>query len=177
MSKYKESGVEVDLTGLPHHRFADLPAYRSLSGQFIKECDFTWLQVAANGKLQANSLFNLELKGFGNHLIPVDHEFERLVKKVRDTLSLFSMAWIKRGKGKELQQQLPLEYNSHQILRKIYFVLLINEKNSQATALRAINNKLKNELRGISALYDCKVTLVNLSTAQIMGLPVKEFDE
>lgn len=48
MATYVESGLCLDLPDGQHFRFADLPAYKALSGQHLKEMDFAWI---ADGKL------------------------------------------------------------------------------------------------------------------------------
>jgi hypothetical protein len=52
------------------------------------------------------------------------------------------------------------------------FVVLVDEKNAQAIVLRAVKDKLRNELAGIRDIYHVGVTLMNLDTVIEMGLPV-----
>jgi hypothetical protein len=64
MSVFHESGVSVTLTDLDHHRFCDLPTYKSINGDFVKEVDYCWLQSEAFGYIKENTLIGLELKGY-----------------------------------------------------------------------------------------------------------------
>lgn len=47
-TRYLESGLQLDLPSEQHFRFADLPAYKKLGGQKLKEMDFAWTDT---GKL------------------------------------------------------------------------------------------------------------------------------
>lgn len=173
MSIYDESGMIIDLTHKAHHRFSDLPTYIQLKGQHLKEMDFCWLQTEATEKLPANTLFCLELKGQQDNTISVDKMLSNLENKARDTLLMYSAIWLKRGEGAQMSKELPEIYSDYQKSRKIKLIMLIDESNKQAQALRALRQKLKNKLAGIESLFDITVSLINLATAEKMGLPVK----
>jgi hypothetical protein len=119
MSVYQESGVEITLSGLDHHRFSELSTYKVLSGQNIKEVDYCWLQSTAKNTIPANTLIGLELKGYKETAIPVDKLFNNLLQKIRDTLAMFSAAWLQQGLGSQIHNELPTSYRSFSIDRKI----------------------------------------------------------
>ncbi len=173
MSVYVESGVQVTPTDLEHHRFSDLPAYKALKGQHLKEVDFCWFQPTDNKNIKANTLVGLELKGCLQSDLPVDKLFNNLIEKIRDTLSMLSAAWLGMGEGANLRPQLPASYQSLPQHGKIKLVMLVNVDESQTLALKALREKLKNKARGIEKLYGITVTLCDLATAQKMGLPVE----
>lgn len=172
MSIFRESGITVTLTNLDHHRFCDLPTYRAISGQHVREVDYCWLQHKATGSIQADTLVGLELKNYEKTDIPVDTFFNDLIKKIRDTLSLFSAAWLQQGLGAQLQNELPQSYRTFSPQRKIILVMLVNITSNQTIALKSVREKLKAQIKGIERLHGITVTVCNLAAAQKMGLPV-----
>lgn len=172
MSVYAESGMTVTLTGLVHHRFESLPIYQKLKGKHIKEIDFFWLQQIATPSLPANTLIGLELKGYDQTVLDVDSVLENLVQKARDSMAMLHAAWLNTGDGALLRQQLPVQYNSYHAGRQIRLIMLINVQPSQSARLLALRDKFKNKISGLERIYGISTTLVNLSTAQTMGLPV-----
>lgn len=173
MSIYRESGIKIDLRGKPHHRFEELETYQTLKGQSIKEVDFCWLQHENHIALKENSLICLELKGYErDRQLPIDLLLVSLEKKIRDTLSMFTVAWLNRGQGSRLKTELPDEYCDYQDARLIKIIVLIQANNSQASALQSLRTKLKNKLRGVEQLYAITITVTNIETAIKMGLPV-----
>lgn len=172
MSIYQESGLTVTLTGLAHHRFQNLPAYQQLSGKHIKEMDFFWLQDSATGSIAANTLIGLELKGYDQTVLDTEKLLENLLQKAKDSMALLNAAWLNIGEGRALKAQLPPAYNSFNSNRDVRLIMLVHINPSQAAQLSALRTIFKNKIAGFEFLYGIKTSLVNLSTAQSMGLPV-----
>lgn len=176
MSVYTESGIRVDLSGKAHHLFERLSTYLYLKGQCVKEMDFCWLEPSVTnvetGTQSPEVLICLELKGYQDTAIPVDDLLAILEQKAKDTLLMFCAAWLDRGKGKDLAVELPEAYRSYDPTRKLRLIMLIDADNSQAQALTALKDKLRNRLLGMTHLLDFKLTLVNCTTAMNIGLPV-----
>lgn len=176
MSAYTESGIRVDLSDKAHHCFEALPTYIYLKGQCVKEMDLCWLEPAVTnaetGTQSPEVLICLELKGYQETALTVDYLLENLEQKAKDTLLMLCAAWLDRGKGKDLALELPEAYRTYNPTRRIRLIMLIDADNSQAQALTALKDKLRNRLRGMTHLLDFKLTLVNCTTAMKIGLPV-----
>jgi len=171
MSIFNESGVTVTLTGFEHHRFCDLPTYRKISGQNIKEVDICWLQPTMPNS-DAPTLIALELKDYIQTKVPFDSLFDNLLNKIRDTLSLFTAAWLQQGLGAQIQQELPQSYQRLSPNLKLIFVLLVNIDSNQAATLKALREKINAKIKGIAKLHNIQVTVCNLAIAQNIGLPI-----
>jgi hypothetical protein len=65
------------------------------------------------GYIAENTLISLESKGYAQNKIPVDKLLDHLIKKVRDTLSMFRAAWLNCGKGWNIRNERPEEYRTY----------------------------------------------------------------
>jgi hypothetical protein len=172
MSVYQESGLTVDLTGLSHHRFQDLPAYKKLSGLHLKEMDFFWLQDKATSSIAANTLIGFELKGYDQTALDVAALLENLLQKAKDSMAMLQAAWLDMGDGAHLKSQLPAAYRFYNSARPVSLIMLVHINPAQTAQLSALRTQFKNKIAGFERLYGMKTSLVNLSVAQRMGLPV-----
>lgn len=172
MSVYQESGLSVNLTGLVHHRFEALVAYKKLSGQHLKEMDFFWLQPIDADFAKADTLVGLELKSYDQAVFDVNSLLANLLQKAKDSLAMLHAAWLDVGTGADLKIQLPAQYNSYSAQRKIKLIMLINVNSDQSSQLSALRTLFKTKIKGIENLYGVQTSLINLNTAQVMGLPV-----
>lgn len=155
---YSESGLRVDLRGKDHFRFQDCPAYRSISGQNLKEMDFGWWD--------ADTLWLLELKDYA-HLSPEErlpgHLLEELANKATDVLLMLAAAWIGTEMGNGLKACLP-KHSQRPHRLKLAFVLKVEP--ILVPQIQTLKDTLNQRLRGRIALFDIRnVILIDHLTA------------
>lgn len=68
---YNESGLTLDLPDGRHFRFADLPAYKLLSGQNLREMDFAWVDAGKLFLLEVRSYAQVSTTLTGADFVPV----------------------------------------------------------------------------------------------------------
>lgn len=115
MATYTESGLSLDLPDGEHFRFADLAAYRRLSGQKLKEMDFAWLHDGRLWLLEIKDYTKLSDPLTRADLVPEKtvagkskpHRFEGLVGKVADSLMMLLATWASTPVGGEMANQMP----------------------------------------------------------------------
>ena len=167
-----ESGIEVSLPP-GCFRFAEMDAYRSLSGQGVKEIDFGWWD--ASGR----RLVLLEVKGrevwdAPPPASPHEHLLEVCAQKAVDTLLMLSASWLGTAIGSALRQGLPPEAQTYPGDGRVKLVFLIDVPDQKRELLIAVRDDLNARLRGKLALFGIRVvTVVTLETAEKMGLPVR----
>lgn len=167
-----ESGVEVRLPS-GGFRLAESPGYRPLSGQSLKEIDVGWWDTGRD------RLVLLELKGrevwdAPPPASPHQHLVEVCAQKAGDTLLMLCAAWLGTGSGAALRPTLPPEARSYPGDGRVKVVFLIDVPEGKRELLIALRDELNARLRGKLALFGIRVvTVVNLETAQKMGLPVQ----
>ena len=98
MAIFNESGLTLDLPDGLHFRFADLLAYKLLSGQNLKEMDFAWIDGGKLFLLEVRSYTQVSTTLTGADLIPlkgqaVPHRFEALIDKLTDSLLMLLAAF------------------------------------------------------------------------------------
>lgn len=166
MAIYNESGLRLDLPDGQHFRFVDLPAYKPLSGQHLKEMDFAWI---AGGKL-----FLLEVRSYaqitetliGADFIPVKgqptpYRYQALIDKVTDSLLMMLAAWAGTDCGREIRTALPATTKSRLPLK---LVIAVELPAHLAVHLPGLRDSLNERLRGRIALADVRsVALLDYS--------------
>ncbi|MEO5331451.1 MAG: hypothetical protein H7839_05455 [Magnetococcus sp. YQC-5] len=161
MSVSIESGMRVDLTGKPHFRFQDLAAYRSVSGQHVKEMDYCWLD--------AQELFMLELKAYSDVRAQARAEqmtsdqflaylINKTAPKVWDSLLLFSACWLPTNKGKELRQELDVRF--HVRIECIRVVIVVAVPDWFKPQFETLRRRFREVLQGKMALFDSRSLIV-----------------
>jgi len=163
MTIYQESGLRLTLPEGKHFRFQDCQAYKSLSGQNLKEMDFGWWQE------DKNILWLFELKDYANltlnECLP-NHLLDNLITKAMDSLLMLAACWAKTGKGREFLSCLPspvqnFPMHPEQLKLKLFFILKI-DVNMFKDEIDALKYELNNRLRGRIALFNIKhVSLVD----------------
>lgn len=156
MALYQESGLSIDLPAGQHFRFADLPAYRKLSGQRLKEMDFAWIADGA--------LFMLEVKDYGQmtaalsgaHFVPVigqavPFRFQGLVDKVTDSVLMMLAAWADTACGRELRNALPSSASGRVPIK---LIIALDLPAHLSVHLQSLRDSLNEHLRGRIALAD-----------------------
>lgn len=164
MAIYLESGLQLDLPDGHHFRFADIPTYKSLSGQNLKEMDFAWL---ANGHLfllEVRSYTQLTSTLVGSDFIPVKGQaepfrYKTLIDKVTDSLLMLLAAWAGSNKGQLIRNQLPV---AAQLKLPLKLVIAVELPLQLSIHLQALRDSLNERLRGRMALADVSsVTLLD----------------
>lgn len=158
MATYHESGLVVHLTDGHHFRFANLPPYKSLSGQHLKEMDFAWL---ANGKL-----FLLEVRSYGQvtqtltgaDFVPIKNQptpfrFQTLVDKVTDSLLMLLAVWSNTIQGQAIRDALPA---GAKVRLPLKLVIAVDLPTSLIVHLQGLRDSLNAHLRGRIAMADVR---------------------
>lgn len=168
----RESGVEVRVPP-GGFRFCEVAAYRSLSGQGLKEMDVGFWDPA-RARLLLLELKGREVWDAPPPAVPHEHLVEVCVQKAVDTLLMLSVAWIGTTPGQALRSALPPEAQAYPGDRRVKLVFLIDIPDEKRELLLAIRDELNARLRGKLALFGIpNVTVVSLEVAQKMGLPVQ----
>lgn len=156
MATYPESGLILDLPDGQHFRFADLSAYRSLSGQHLKEMDFAWLSGGKLFLLEVRSYAQLTSTLTGADFVPTKglpapDRFQVLVDKVTDSLLMMLAAWADTVKGQSLKNDLPL---GARVKLPLKLVIAIDLPSNLVIHLQVLRDSLNARLRGRIALAD-----------------------
>ncbi len=172
MAIYHESGLSLDLPDGLHFRFAELPAYQRLNGQYLKEMDFAWVD---GGKL-----FLLEVRSYAQIIttltradfVPVQgqprpHRHEALVDKLTDSLLMLLAAWADTDYGKSIKAGLPAAARSRLPLKLIVAIELPSNLSVHLSGLR---DSLNARLRGRIALADVR-TVALVDYARLLAHP------
>jgi len=175
---FEESGFRVTAPD-PSFRFSELPAYRALSGQHLKEMDIGWWEKSPKG---TNRLLLLELKGMevwqslpDDPKKPHEHLIRTCVEKATDTLLMLSGAWLPTTWGKELAAEAPPQLtpyagDGHAALKLVF---LIDIPASHRELLLAVRDQINGQLSGRLRVFGLKhVSVFDFETAQKKGLPV-----
>jgi hypothetical protein len=177
MPDYNESGLRISLPDGHGFRFQDMPAYKGLSGQNLKEMDFGWWDS------ERGIVWLLEVKDYSDSSIgaslPVDHLLAGLRDKATDALLILAAAWLGTDKGHDFSRSLPsscrrLTGNLPRL--KIVFVLKVGRRRISSD-LPPLKDKLNQVLKGRVALFDVpSVILTDHNTAAgLMRLPIAPF--
>jgi hypothetical protein len=164
VATYTESGLHLDLPDGQHFRFEDLPAYRTLSGKYLKEMDFAWID---GGKL-----FLLEVKSFeevtetltGAHFVPTKGQptpfrYEALINKVTDSLLMILAVWADSDCGRAIRDSLPSGARSRLPLK---LVIALDLPAQLTIHLPVLRDSLNARLSGRIALADVsRVVLID----------------
>ncbi len=158
MATYIESRLRVELPDEQHFRFADLPAYKPLSGQHLKEMDFAWIE---NGKL-----YLLEVRSYADMAEPLPiadllptkdqptpYRFQALVDKVTDSLLILLAIWAGSDRGKDFGNSLPISAKTRLPLK---LVVALDIPAHLSVHLLALRDKLNERLRGRISLVDVR---------------------
>lgn len=162
MAVYNESGLRLDLPDGQHFRFAELAAYKRLSGQHLKEMDFAWV---ADGKL-----YMLEVRSYaqiGSTLAGADlvaakgaakpHRYEALIDKITDSLLMLLAAWADTGTGQTIKADLPAVARARLPLK---LIVALELPANLSVHLPALRDSLNERLRGRMALADVRNVVV-----------------
>jgi len=161
---YNESGLTFDLPDGQHFRFAQLAAYKRLSGQHLKEMDFAWV---AHGKLfvlevrsytqVSNTLAGADLVALSGESKP--YRYEALIDKLTDSLMLLLAAWADTDFGKSIKAGLPVAARSRLPLK---LVIALDLPADLTVHLPVLRDSLNERMRGRMALADVRsVTLID----------------
>lgn len=158
MATYSESGLVLNLPDGHHFRFADLPSYKSLCSQHLKEMDFAWL---AGGKL-----FLLEVRSYGQvtqtltgaDFVPIKNQptpfrFQTLVDKVTDSLLMMLAVWADTKQGQAISGDLPV---GARVRLPLKLVIAVDLPTSLSVHLQGLKDSLNARLRGRIAMSDVR---------------------
>lgn len=112
MAIYQESGLRFDLPDGQHFRFADLAAYKAVSGLSMKEMDFAWIEGGRLFLLEVRSYAQVGTTLTGADFLPAQGQatpfrFQALIDKVTDTTLMLLAAWAGTAWGAQLRADLP----------------------------------------------------------------------
>lgn len=150
MAVYQESGLRLTLADGSHFRFADLAAYRSISGQNLKEMDFAWAEGQNLVLLELRNYLDVTGTLTGADFVPRKGEatpkrFNDLVDKVTDSLLMILAARAQTTWGKQLATQWPPVINQ---VKTLTLVIAIELKQELAVHLQALRDSLNARLQG-----------------------------
>ena len=156
MAIYVESGLELDLPDGAHFRFADIAAYRSRSGQHLKEMDFAWLEAGRLILLEVRSYDQLTSSLTAADFLPLKGQpaplrFQSVVDKVTDSLLMLMAAWTGTAWGLGLKSALPAAAQARLPLK---LVVAIDLPPALVVHLQGLRDSLNARLRGRLALVD-----------------------
>lgn len=172
---FEESGFRVTAPA-PAFRFADLAAYRALSGQQLKEMDVGWWEKSPRG---TDRLLLLELKGVDvwkssptDPTRPREHLIQTCVEKATDALLMLAGAWMATTWGQGLTSELPqLVPATGDAALKLVF--LIDIPAGHRELLLPVRDEIKRRLSGRLGIFGVPpVSVIDLESALKMGLPV-----
>lgn len=164
MALYNDSGLTFDLPDGQHFRFAELAAYKRLSGQHLKEMDFAWVAQGKLYMLEVRSYAQVGSTLAGADLVAVSgdakpYRFEALIDKLTDSLMMLLAAWADTAVGQSIKAGLPVAARSRLPLKLVIALDLPAELTVHLPALR---DSLNERMRGRMALADVRsVTLID----------------
>ena len=169
---YNESGLTLDLPDGRHFRFADLPAYKLLSGQKLKEMDFAWVDAGKLFLLEVRSYAQVSTTLTGADFVPVKgesapHRFATLVDKLTDSLFMLLAAWADTDCGKSIKAGLPAAAQSRLPLK---LVIAIELPSSLSVHLSGLRDSLNARMRGRIALSDVR-SVALIDYARLLANP------
>ena len=156
MATYSESGLCLDLPDGQHFRFADLAAYKPLSGQHLKEMDFAWVHEGKLILLEVRSYSQVTATLTGGDFAPVKgkplpHRYEALIDKLTDSLLMLLATWADTDYGKSIKTGLPAAAQSRLPLK---LVVAVELPAHLAVHLPGLRDSLNQRMRGRIALAD-----------------------
>ena len=173
MATYIESGLCLDLPDGQHFRFADLPAYKALSGQHLKEMDFAWI---ADGKLvllEVRSYAQITETLTNADFLPTKGQssprrYQVLVDKVTDSLLMMLAAWANSAQGHAIKTSLPAGVRGKLPLK---IVIAVDLPTNLVVHLQGLRDSLNERLRGRIALADVR-NVVLIDYARLVTDPM-----
>ncbi len=173
MREIVESGFTVRVPRASSFRFAEIEAYRKLSGKHLKEMDIGWWD---DGKL-----YLLELKGakiWDKFDVDRDsahkHMTSELSKKVTDVLLILGSVWSETEIGNNIGADLPSEVRKYPGERGVKLIFLIDTPESRKPIMSAVKDYINSRLEGRINLFGIRhVTLVNFESTRKMRLPIE----
>jgi hypothetical protein len=169
---YNESGLTLELPDGLHFRFAELPAYKGLSGQNLKEMDFAWVDTGKLFLLEVRSYAKVTATLTGAEFVPAKgqaapHRFEALVDKLTDSLLMLLAAWADTDTGKSVKTDLPAVARTRLPLK---LVIAVELPPNLVVHLIGLRDSLNARMRGRVALADVR-TVVLMDYARLVANP------
>lgn len=173
MAVYIESGLRLDLPVGQHFRFADLVAYRSLSGQHLQEMDFAWIDAGKLFLLEVRSYSQITTALAGTDFVPkkgqpVPFRFEALINKITDSTLMLMAAWAGTAWGQQLKAELPAMAQTPLPLKLIVAVEL---PAPLAIHLQSLRDSLNAHLKGRISVVDVP-TVALVDYARLIANPM-----
>ena len=158
MATYIESGLCLDLPDGQHFRFADLPPYKALSGQHLKEMDFAWISNGQLILLEVRSYAQVTETLTGTDFLPIKNQpsprrYQVLIDKVTDSLLMMLAVWSNSDRGQALQALLPVGARGKLPLK---LVIAVDLPAHLVVHLQGLRDSLNERLRGRIALADVR---------------------
>ncbi len=162
---YTESDLTIDLTDKEYFRFEALPTYKRLSGENIKEMDFTFIE---DGKL-----YFLEVKSFEKFFKhPQKISFPEamaelkidLPKTLSDALLMMAAVWLETKTGNALKKEGIADSMTQ--VKPCILILALDLIESPEANLSVLNTAISSYLNGYLKLYDAKFILLSYKELQ-----------
>lgn len=167
MSKYRESGISIDLTNHPHCRLKDCKLHQELSHYYFKEADFIWWDAATDCIYISDfkDLSQMKKEKDIQDLIP------NLVQKSIHVLSVFSSVWLQFEGGKPYSAFFPAPLKVKQKIRIMHIVNCPPEFNAYFSF---VNTQFRSRFYAFEHLFDIDEALIlNLENARKYLSPVQ----
>jgi hypothetical protein len=153
MPIFEESGLRVALPAEGSFRFADIAAYRRVSGQAVSEMDVGWLD--------RDRLILLELKDYSEHESRQDLR-AKLVAKGRDSLVMLHAVWRDLGDfARALGSELPPGCRAPQKLLLV-FVLKTGAAGVPGMGLRSLKEDVQSHISAYAEILGVRSLIVLL---------------
>ena len=158
MATYLESGLRLDLPDGQHFRFAELPAYKALCGQNLKEMDFAWVNVGKLFLLEVRSYAQVAETLTGADFVPAKGQpapfrYQALIDKVTDSLLMMLAAWAGSARGQSIRADLPAGARKRLPMK---LIIAVDLPAKLAVHLQGLRDSLNQRLRGRIELADVR---------------------
>lgn len=149
MPGFTESKITLNFPDSNFFRFADCSGYSSLSGNYFKEMDACWVDIA-------NNLYWLiELKDFTSASLGASENIEsrviNILKKAIDSLCMFLSSKHKYNYSSNLNSCFPTDHPNESTQFK--FITVVHCNNTQSTDVQLIHNLFRTKFKPYAELF------------------------
>jgi len=171
VTTYIESGLRLDLPDGQHFRFADLPPYKALCGQHLKEMDFAWIVDGKLVLLEVRSYAQITETLTAADFFPTKGQssprrYQVLIDKVTDSLLMMLAVWTNSAQGHAIKMPVSLRCKLPLIL-----VIAVDLPTNLVVHLQGLRDTLNERLRGRMALADVR-NVVLIDYARLVAAPM-----
>ena len=160
---FEENGIWVNFPDTNYFQFQDIPEYKSISSQSIREMDFGWFDNAND------TMFLIELKAYHNPSNPHHQPTNLADSSIRDTklqelyeksVHSVSMLYSTRSPVR------PILPAAHLETEKLRLIHILNIPNALHPYLSIMQDVLRNRLKPYKAIFDINsIVIIDYTTA------------